>query len=135
MLQSRRTKTKDTLMPITLPEITIVGDPGASPSTAGDWFAEGFMFGWNHPDTANPEAPAPLREDLLSAYDEGARAGRNARRGIETDYADYDGPAVDVDPGGEPYEEAEKRWKEAWDEFLNHREDPHLDPKELRFGD
>lgn len=120
-------------MPYTMPEITIEGHPGSPPETAGDWFADGFMFGWNYPDS-EVEAPAPLREDLLSAYFDGARAGRDSRRGIETSFADYDGPSVDEDPGGEPYEEAERRWKEEWAEFLNHREEPHLDPAELQFG-
>jgi hypothetical protein len=120
-------------MSYTLPEITIVGRPDATPETAGDWFAEGFMFGWNNPDT-QPVMPAPLREDLLSAYFSGATYGKNTRRGIEDTAGEYDGPAIGPDPGGELYEEAERRWREAWGAFLNHREEPHLDPRELRFG-
>lgn len=120
-------------MGYTLPEITIVGHPEDNPTTAGDWFAEGFMFGWNQPD-AQAEAPAPLREDLLSAYFEGVDRGRGARRGVEEGLPADEGPSIGPDRGGESYEEAERRWREAWSEFLNHREEPHLDPGELRFG-
>ena len=119
--------------PITLPEITIEGRADSRPQTPSDWLCEGFMFGWNHPDQ-EPEAPAPLNEEYLSAYMSGVKAGKDARRGIEANYApsdEYDGPTVVNDLGGESYDELEKAWKEAWDEFLNHREDPHIEAPEI----
>ncbi|MBV8253651.1 MAG: hypothetical protein JO154_13670 [Chitinophaga sp.] len=121
-------------MSITLPEITIVGRANSTPETPSDWFCDGFMAGWNNPQLV-PEAPAPLNEEYLSAYFSGVQAGKNCRNGVECicDDPQYDGPSVVNDLGGQPYEELEKAWKESWSEFLNHREDPHIEAPEIEF--
>jgi len=123
-------------MAITLPEITIEGNPRGTSETAADWWCDGFMLGWNNPQAAKePPAPGPpLNDECLNSYYQGIDAGRNARRGVEDKFVDYDGPAIDVDPGGEFYEEAERKWREAWQEFLRH-EDPHSEqePPEIVF--
>jgi hypothetical protein len=111
-------------MAVTLPEVQITGSGDAVPQNAADWFCQGYMFGWNQPN-ATPSAPAPLNEDLLAAYLQGVTAGQSGRQKAESDLGDYTGPVIGPDPGGgEPYEEIERRWKEAWAEFLK-KEDPH----------
>jgi hypothetical protein len=120
-------------MAVTLPEITIVGRSNSVPVTAADWFAEGFSKGWSEPD-AKHEPPAPLNEETLAAYNEGMTAGSNARRGIEVS-TENQGPGIEPDIGGEIFEEVERRYREAWDEFLRH-EDPHneVELPEIEFG-
>jgi hypothetical protein len=122
---------------ITLPEITIEGRAGSLPQTPEDWYCDGFMFEWNNPN-AVPEAPAPLNEEYLSAYFAGVEAGKNSRKGIEDSFIApasdaNEGPAVVNDLGGEPYEKLEKEWKEAWSKFVNHREEPHIEPPGIEF--
>jgi len=74
-------------MLITLPEITIVGDPNSVPVIIADWFAEGFVVGWRDPGT-KLEAPAPLNEEALAAFFDGVTSGANARRNIENSEPD-----------------------------------------------
>jgi hypothetical protein len=119
--------------PYTLPEIIIEGRPDSPIVNVADWFAVGYMAGWNQPDFI-PQAPEELRsggsEDLLSAYFDGVTSGQQDRRSFDEAFA---GPAVVPDLGGEPYEELERRWREAWSEFLNHREEPHIEPPGIEF--
>jgi hypothetical protein len=117
---------------VTLPEIIIIGDAAASPTTTSDWWCEGYAFGWNNPN-ASAERPMPINDELAAHYLMGVEAGRNAHRLSSEEYV---GPAAGPDPGGEAYEEAERRWREAWSEFLNHREDPHIEvePPEIQFS-
>jgi hypothetical protein len=119
-------------MPITLPEITIVGHADASPVTPTDWFCEGFMFGWNHAGE-NPGAPAPLNDATMAVYCQGVTAGQKSRSDTESQYT---GPTLGSDPGGELYDDVERRWKDAWAEFLKH-DDPHseTDPPEIELAD
>jgi hypothetical protein len=112
---------------ITLPEITIVGHPVAMPVSAADWFCEGFMFGWQHPDVEVPEAPQPLSEELLASYTMGTTSGQRAAKNIVEGYED-DGPGWEAArEGGIPYEKLEREWRDAWSEFLDHREEPHIE--------
>jgi len=106
---------------ITLPEIIVVGDPNQSPRTVADWFAEGFYFGWNHPD-GQPEAPAPLDEPYLQAYFEGVGAARGKR----TDFDHYEGPEIGPDIGGQPLDEFERGFREALEELFR-VEDKHIE--------
>lgn len=107
----------------TQPDISFARNATGFPDTAAGWFCEGYTFGWNHPGVT-PEAPAPLREDLLSAYFQGVSAAQQA---LDDALKDYTGPIAAPDPGGENYDELERRWAEAWSEFINHREDPHIE--------
>jgi hypothetical protein len=124
-------------MAVTLPEITIVGNPNSVPVSIGDWFAEGFKAGWGDPDVT-PEAPAPLDQEALDAFFEGVGAGSRARRNIETSISDDSGPGVEPDIGGQIFEEVDREYREAFKKFLEpHEEDePHeIGPPEIEFAD
>jgi hypothetical protein len=110
-------------MPITLPEITVVGVPGGIPITVADWFAEGFTTGWRSPDVT-PEAPAPLDEEAMTAFFDGTRTGASSRRDIESQFSpSSDGlPGIEPEIGGRLFEEVQREWDEAWAEFLEHQE-------------
>jgi hypothetical protein len=111
-------------MATTLPEITIVGNPGSTPVTVADWYAEGFTAGWREPNVT-PGAPAPLNQETLSAFFAGVTAGSNSRRGIEAaDPGDDSGPAAEPDIGGPLFEEVDREYREAFAKFLEH-DDPH----------
>ena len=112
-------------MPITLPEITVVGRPDPVPITVADWFAEGFTVGWRD-RVAPTEPPAPLDDAALSAYFEGGRTGVSSRLDVEAIFTgETDGsPGIEPEIGGRLFEEVQREWDESWAEFLEHQE-PH----------
>jgi hypothetical protein len=110
-------------MTVTLPEVTIVGDPNSVPVTVADWYAQGFTVGWKDPGV-KPEPPAPLNEETLSSYFAGVSAGSQARKDIEDEIDDDNGPAVEPDIGGPLFEEVDRKYRETFLKFLEH-EDPH----------
>ena len=119
-------------MPITLPEITVVGRPDPVPITVADWFAEGFTIGWR--DRVGPtEPPAPLNEAALAAFFEGGRTGASSRLDVEAIFSGPpDGnPGIEPEIGGRLFEEVQREWDEAWAEFLEH-EEPHTHAEQPR---
>jgi hypothetical protein len=70
---------------ITLPEITIEGDPDAQPMNASGWWAEDFIKGFNAPDTV-PERPLMINDELAANFFAGVESGQNARREMEADH-------------------------------------------------
>src|SRR5262245_17973298 len=108
---------------ITLPEITIVGDPGGRPKTEGDFWCDGYVFGWSNPK-APLERPPMLADEYAQAYLDGAVAGqREASDAVAQadDQTPAEGPSIGPAPEGPvvSYEEAERRWREAWEEFIH----------------
>ena len=64
---------------ITLPEITIEGDPDSAPVTEVDWWANGFIQGFNAPDET-PERPLLINDDLAALFFLGSTMERRHRR-------------------------------------------------------
>ena len=112
---------------ITLPEITIEGDPNAQPLNASDWWAEGFIKGFNAPDTL-PERPLMINDELAAQFFAGVENGQHARREIEAEFEEQfrDSPQVVPDIGGETFEEVQRRYNQAW-EAVFHQHMPHTE--------
>jgi len=112
---------------ITLPEITIEGDPKAQPINASDWWAEGFMKGFNAPNTA-AERPLMINDELAASFFAGVESGQNANKDIEAEFNERfrDSPQVVPDIGGETFEEVQRRYIEGW-EAIFHEHMPHTE--------
>jgi hypothetical protein len=112
---------------ITLPEITIVGSADTRPTTASDWWCEGFIDGFNAPDT--PAArPLMINDELAAMYLSGYASGQQVNREVQADFEDRSraSPQLQPDLGGEAYAEVEKRYAEAW-ESVFHQHPPHTE--------
>jgi hypothetical protein len=112
---------------ITLPEITIEGDPNSQPVTASDWWAQGFISGYNAPD-ATPERPLMINDDLAASFFQGAAAGQQAVRevSVELETQLTGQPQIGPDIGGESLEKAQERFKQAFEELF-HQHMPHTE--------
>jgi hypothetical protein len=113
---------------ITLPEITIEGEANAQPINGSDWWADGFMKGFNAPDTV-AERPLMINDELAASFFAGVESGKDASKGIVADLTEryYDSPQlVPYIEGGEAYEEVQRRYNEAW-EALFHVHMPHTE--------
>jgi hypothetical protein len=112
---------------ITLPEITIEGSTGAQSMNASDWWCEGFTKGFNAPDTA-VERPLMINDELAASFFAGVDSGQKANKDIEAEFNERycDSQQVVPDIGGEAYEEALRRYREAW-EALFHEHTPHTE--------
>jgi hypothetical protein len=112
---------------ITLPEITIEGDPNAQPTNAADWFAEGFIRGFNKPGIS-PDRPLMINDDLATAFFQGVQSGKNSASEVaaefEAKFADQ--PQIGPDLGGETLEKAQESFREAF-EALFHQHMPHTE--------
>ena len=87
---------------ITLPEITIEGSADSQPTNAADWWADGFVAGYNAPDR-QIERPLMINDDLAASFLLGARSGRQAARDAQAEFEESirDQPQVRPDIGGE----------------------------------
>lgn len=109
---------------ITLPEITIVGDPDYTPTTPEDFYTKGFIEGYN-----GQEAQPPMvSETLVFYYDAGVEAGRTAatERQAEIDQMLADQPQLQGDLHGESFAKAEEEYREIL-EGLMHEHPPHTE--------
>jgi hypothetical protein len=112
---------------ITLPEITIVGHTDSRPTNASEWWGEGYVTGYNDPDT-DPDRPMLLNDEMTAVFLAGVIAGREARQQMEAEWEARfrNVPQLGPDPGGEPFEEVERRYREAW-EAVFHQHPPHTE--------
>jgi len=112
---------------ITLPEITIEGDANAQPISESDWWAEGFMKGFNAPDTV-AERPLMINDELAASFFAGVESGQNAHKDMQAEFMERyrDSPQVVPDIGGDAYEEVQRRYNEEW-EALFHEHMPHTE--------
>ena len=112
---------------ITLPDITIEGDPDAQPVNASDWWAEGFVKGFNAPDTV-PERPLMINDELAASFLAGVQSGQQASKDIEAEFDQRFGtsPQVVPDIGGEAFDEVQRRYNEEW-EAIFHQHMPHTE--------
>ena len=112
---------------ITLPEITIVGDPNAQPQNASDWWATGFVKGYNAPEAA-AERPLMINDELAAAFLTGFQTGQEANREMQADFEERfrDSPQIGPDLGGEALDEVQRRYQEAWEALL-HKHPPHIE--------
>ena len=101
---------------ITLPEITIEGDPDSQPVNASDWWAQGFITGYNAPE-ATPARPVMINDELAESFCQGAEAGRQAAREVSAELAAKlaDQPQIGPDIGGESLDKAQERFKQAFE--------------------
>jgi hypothetical protein len=124
-LERRKTMSSE----ITLPEITIVGNPGAQPSTQSDWWAEGFIAGYNKPDeTPERLRPLVLNDETTAIFLQGVNTGQRTAREVtaelEAELADQ--PQIGPDLGGESLQKAQERFKQAF-EVVVHQHMPHTE--------
>jgi hypothetical protein len=119
---------------ITLPEITIVGDPEELPITVADWWAAGFVAGYNAPDIQH-DRPLLINEDLATVFAEGVNAGQRAAndRKAELDAELADQPQIGPDIGGESFEKAQEDFDRLLEDLF-HRHPPHTDPEHMEEG-
>jgi hypothetical protein len=83
----------------------------------------GYELGYQQPDA---EPGIPLDEPWMSYYRQGMDAGRQER--AEAD-AQYGGPAVGPDLGGESWEHYQKRLDELI-EAVTEKQEPHTETEE-----
>ena len=112
---------------ITLPEITIEGSASAQPANAPDWFAEGFMTGFNAPAN-NPARPMMINDELAAVFFQGVLAGRRSAVDLLAEFERNiaDQPQLVPDIGGETLEKAQERFREEF-EGLFHQHMPHTE--------
>lgn len=112
---------------ITLPEITIQGSADSQPVNAADWFADGFIAGFNA-STVTPERPLMINDDLAGNFFQGVSVGQSAAVELASEFARKfaDQPQVSVDVGGETLEKAQEDFREAF-EGLFHQHMPHTE--------
>jgi hypothetical protein len=112
---------------VTLPEITIEGNPDAQPANARDWWCQGFITGFNAPDTA-AERPLMINDDLAAIFLTGVKSGQNSHKAMqaEWDARNHDSPQAVSDLGGESYAELQRRYNEEWEALL-HEHMPHTE--------
>jgi hypothetical protein len=112
---------------IKLPEITIEGSADAQPINASDWFAEGFMVGFNAPDST-PARPLMINDDLAGNFFQGVSFGRSTAVDLTAEFerSIADQPQVVPDIGGETLEKAQERFRDEF-ERLFHDHMPHTE--------
>jgi hypothetical protein len=69
---------------IVLPEITIEGSAESQSITAADWWADGFVAGYNAPD-AQIERPLMINDELAASFLMGAANGQQAARDAQAE--------------------------------------------------
>jgi hypothetical protein len=109
---------------ITLPEITIEGDPNYVPTTEEDWYTKGFVDGYNESEAA----PPMVSETLVFYYSAGYEAGKQsaADRQAEIDRMLEDQPQIEGDLKGESFEKAQEQYNELLEDLF-HQHPPHIE--------
>ena len=113
---------------ITLPEITIEGDPDSPPITEADWWANGFTQGFNSPDET-PERPLLINDDLAALFFFGVDNGKEAQAvtAAEMDALIADQPSIEGDIGGPTLESVRRQFEEDFSGLLNPEHEPHIE--------
>jgi hypothetical protein len=114
---------------ITLPEITIEGSANTQPKNESDWWCEGFIQGFNSPDT-EIERPLMIDDEWAAIFLAGVESGQNANWEMQAEFEEryrdspQIGPYKEIDD--EAFKEAQERYKEAW-EAVFHEHMPHTE--------
>ena len=119
---------------ITLPEITIQGDPASPSITMADWWADGFVAGYNAPDS-QIERPLMINDDVAAVFFNGVSEGQQAAHDriaeIEAQFADQ--PQITGDLHGESFAKAEERFNELLEDVV-HEHMPHTEIEHMEEG-
>lgn len=119
---------------VTLPEITIVGDPQALPETSMDWWADGFAKGYNAP-TTEPERPILINDELAAfffqGFNDGAAAANQRIAELEAELAGQ--PSIGPEIHGQSFEEAQREFNEILEGLL-HQHMPHIEVEHTEEG-
>ncbi|MCA1576906.1 MAG: hypothetical protein LC794_06015 [Acidobacteria bacterium] len=113
---------------ITLPEITIEGDPDSPPITEADWWANGFTQGFNSPDET-PERPLLINDDLAALFFFGVDNGKEAQAvtAAEIDALLADQPSIEGDIDGPTLESVRRQFEEDFSGLLDPEHEPHIE--------
>ena len=111
---------------ITLPEITIEGSAGGSPQNAADWWAEGFLTGYNAPHAA-PERPLMINDELAGTFLAGVESGRAAARTIAAEMKALvaGNPQIGPDIGGQSLESVRAQFLRDFGSLFNSEQELH----------
>lgn len=86
-------------------------------------FAAGYSLGYSQPEA---ESGTPYAEPWKTYYEQGMASGREVRRDAD---AQYTGPTIGPDPGGESWDHYQSRYQELL-EALFHQHMPHVEISE-----
>ena len=109
---------------ITLPEITIVGDPDYQPHTPEEWFTEGFTDGYNGEEAKAPMVSEALVFYYMSGFDCGKQAASDRQAEIERLLEEQ--PQIREDLGGESFAKAQEEYNRLL-EAVFHEHPPHTE--------
>jgi hypothetical protein len=112
---------------ITLPKITIEESSYEQVMNASNWWCNGFMTGFNTPDTTGGW-PLLINDELVASFIAGLESGQHARKDIEAELDERyrNSPQVVSDIGREAYEEVQRHFNKAWKSFF-HEHMPHTE--------
>lgn len=113
---------------ITLPEITIEGDPDSPSITDADWWSDGFVQGFNFPDQT-PERPLMINDRLAALFFFGVDDGKAARAATaaEVEALIADQPSIGEDIGGPTLESVRKQFEEDFSGLLDPEHESHIE--------
>lgn len=115
---------------IVLPEITIEGSADSPAITAADWWANGFVAGYNAPDM-QIERPLMINDELAAIFLEGAASGQQAARDIQAvlDERFRDQPSIGPEIiGAESLDEVQRQFVEDFGSLFGlHGHMPHTE--------
>jgi len=115
---------------IVLPEITIEGSADSPSITAADWWANGFVAGYNAPD-AQIERPLMINDELAAIFLKGAASGQQAARDTQAalDERFRDQPSIGPEIiGAESLDEVQKQFVEEFGSLFGlHGHMPHTE--------
>jgi hypothetical protein len=114
---------------IVLPEITIEGSAESQSITAADWWADGFVAGYNAPD-AQIERPLMINDELAATFLTGAASGQQAARDAQAEFDERfrDQPQLVAGIRGESLEKVQRRFIEDFGSLFGlHGHMPHTE--------
>ena len=113
---------------ITLPEITIEGDPDSPSLTETDWWANGFIQGFNSPNET-PERPLLINDRLAAFFFIGVDNGKNAQAvtAAEMDALIDENPGIEGEIGGPTLESVQRQFEKDFSGLLNPEHEPHIE--------
>jgi hypothetical protein len=114
---------------IILPEITIEGSADSASVTAADWWANGFVAGYNAPE-ATLERPLMINDELAAVFFVGAASGQQAALEAQAEFDEQlrDQPQLGPDIRGESLEKVRRRFAEDFGSLFGlHGHMPHTE--------
>ena len=115
---------------IVLPEITIEGSADLPSITAADWWANGFVAGYNAPDV-QIERPLMINDELAAIFLKGAASGQQAARDIQSVLDERFRDQQSIGPeiiGAESLDEVQRQFVEEFGSLFGlHGHMPHTE--------